>query len=313
MKRFYPYLVVLAVVSGGYFAFDWAMGAIIHSRKVVIVPNVVGKNVAEALAQLSPLGLGLQKDGEQFDKSSPAGTIIRQDPPRDMTVREGRIIRIIVSQGGETLFVPDLLGQPVRNAMTLLQNSGLSVGEVERKPSLRFEKDQVMASDPPPKAVVSKGALVGVTVSDGPPGADVQLAPDFVGRPAAEAKAWAATRHITVTVREENDLTRSPGETIQQSPTADSPIHEGDTLTLVVNVGSMNEVPAGSKRIYYEVPAGANDRDIRILVIDEAGEHEVFRKAQAPGSRIDFTVQPKGRARARIFSNGIMVEEQELQ
>ena len=48
-------------------------------------------------------------------------------------------------------------------------------------------------------------------------------------------------------------------------------------------------------------------------MIDETGEHEVFRKAQAPGTRLNVTVQPQGRARARIFLNGIMTEEQELQ
>jgi beta-lactam-binding protein with PASTA domain len=312
-KKYLIYGVIAVVVIAGYFAFDWAMGAIIHNRKVVIVPDLVGKSVPDALALVSPMGLGLQKDSEQFDKMYPPGTIIRQDPPKDMTVREGRIIRVAVSQGGETLFVPDLLGQPLRNAQTLLQNSGLSIGEIDRKPSIRFEKDQVMNTDPPPKAVVSKGALVGLVVSDGPPGSDIQLMPDFIGRPVAEAKKWASSRNITVTVREESNLTRSPGEVLQQSPTADSPYREGDTLTIVVNSGSTTELPQGARRILYQLPEGTADRDVRVLVIDEAGEHEVYRKAQAPGSSIDLTYTPKGRARARIFMNGIMVEEQDLQ
>src|SRR5205814_10482926 len=126
----------------------------------------------------------------------PAGTILRQTPSAGMMVREGRMIKITLSQGGETLFIPDLAGQPFRNAQTMLQNAGLGVGEVDHRPSLRFEKEQVMATDPPSRAVVSKNALVNIVLSDGPPGSDVLLAPDFVGKTLTELKNWAATRQI---------------------------------------------------------------------------------------------------------------------
>lgn len=313
MKRFRIPLLVLAALAFMWFTFDWAVGAIIHSRKTVIVPNLMGRSVSEAVSLVSPLGLGILKEGEQFDKTSPAGTILRQNPAKDMTVREGRLIRITVSQGGETLYVPDLIGQPMRQAQILLQNSGLTIGEVERKPSLRFEKDAVMATDPPARAVTSKGALIGVTVSEGPPAADTTLMPDFIGRLLPEVRRWAQAHQVSVAVRDETNVSRSAGEILQQVPTADTPVRAGDSLTLVVNSGDISQTPAGSRRIYFEVPPGSSDRDIRVMVIDEAGEKEVYRKAHAPGSRLDLVVQPQGRARARIFVNGIMAEEQELQ
>ncbi len=99
-----------------------------------------------------------------------------------------------------------------------------------------------------------------------------------------------------------------------QSPTGDTPIHPGDTLTLVVNRPGATAADQGKAlRIYYEVPQGSSDRDIRVSVIDETGEREIFRKSQAPGSKVDIRVQPKGHARARIFVNGVMVEEHQLQ
>ena len=48
-------------------------------------------------------------------------------------------------------------------------------------------------------------------------------------------------------------------------------------------------------------------------MLDETGVREVFRRSQPPGSKVDIRVLPKGRARARIFVNGVMVEEQPLQ
>jgi serine/threonine-protein kinase len=314
IRKYGPYVLLVLCVIAGYMAFDWAMGAVIHSRKVVVVPDLSSKAVNDALNMLSPLGLGLEKEGEQFDKRFPAGAIVHQTPSPGMPVREGRIIRVTVSQGGETIFVPNLVGQPMRNTQTTLQNMGLSVGEIERRPSLKFEKDTVMASDPAGGSIIGKNGLVNLVLSDGPPAADVLLIPDFVGETLSKAKDWTASHQMSVSTREEADISKADGEILMQSPTADTPIHPGDTLTLVVNRPGASTTPDGQgARIYYEVPQGANDRDIRVSITDEAGEREVFRKSQAPGSKVDIRVQAKGHARARVFVNGVMVEEQTVQ
>ncbi len=210
--------------------------------------------------------------------------------------------------------MPNLVGQPLRNTQTSLQNLGLSVGEIEHRPSLKFEKDQIVSTDPPSGAITAKNGLVNLIVSDGPPGADVLLIPDFVGESLAKAKEWTGSHQMSISTREEADISKPDGEILVQSPTGDTPIHPGDTLTIVVNHPSASAADqAQGLRIYYEVPQGANDRDIRVSVTDETGEREVFRKSQPPGSKVDIRVQPKGRARYRIFANGVMVEEQSLQ
>jgi len=309
-SRWLPYLSIILAVLVGYVSFRWAVGAVVHSRPVVMVPDLNGKAVTDALTLLSRSHLALIKEGEQFDKRFPAGTIVRQNPAGGMTVREGHVVKITLSQGGETLFVPDLSGQPFRNAQTQLQNVGLGIGEVDRRPSLRFEKDQVMSTDPPGGAVVSKNALVNVVLSAGPPGSDVLLTPDFVGRSLNDVKKWAGDHQIPLSVQEESDISKESGVILMQSPVMDSPLHPGETLTVVANTGATS---TSGPHIHFEVPQGASDRDIRIWVIDESGEREVYRKAGAPGSRIEFPVTVKGRARARIMMNGVLAEEQNLQ
>src|SRR3954467_15051287 len=81
-----PILLVILTVCLVYFSFHWAIGAVIHSRPVVMVPDINGKSVSDALNQLSQMHLGLTKEGEQFDKRFPAGTIIRQSPTAGMVV-----------------------------------------------------------------------------------------------------------------------------------------------------------------------------------------------------------------------------------
>jgi len=311
MKKILPYIFFALLVTAAYLSFDWAVGALIHSRKVVAVPELSSKSVNDALNLLGPLGLGLEKDGEQFDKRFPAGTIVRQTPVAAMQVREGRIIRVTVSQGGETLFVPDMVGQPLRNTQTALQNLGLNVGEVDHRPSLKFEKDVVMATDPPAGASIVKNGLVNLVLSEGLPAADVLLVPDFVGQTLPKAKEWATAHQLSVSIREEANISRPNDEVLMQSPIVDSPIRAGDALTIVVNRPGGAASDQGP-RIYYEVPQGSSDRDVRVTVIDEAGEREVFRRSQAPGSKVELHVQSKGHARARIFVDGVMVEEQPL-
>jgi eukaryotic-like serine/threonine-protein kinase len=312
IKKIMPYVFLGMGVAVAYLSFDWAVGAVIHSRKVVLVPDLSAKAVNDALNLLSPLGLGLEKEGEQFDKRFPAGTIIRQVPAPGMPVRDGRIVRVTVSQGGETLFVPNVVGQPLRQAQTGLQNLTLSIGEIEHRPSLRYEKDIVMLTDPPSGAIIAKNGMLNLVLSDGPPGAETLLVPDFVGENFSKAKDWAAAHQLSVSHREETDIGKADGEVLAQSPVGDTPLRVGESLVFVVNRPGGLSTEQGS-RIYYEIPQGANDRDIRITVIDERGEREVFRRSQAPGSKVDFHVQPKGHARARIYSNGVLVEEQQLQ
>src|ERR1019366_484686 len=216
MKRVIPFLLLGFAAVAVYVSFDWAIGAAVHNRKVVLVPDLSAKAVNDALNILGPLGLGMEKEGEQFDKRFPAGTIVRQTPVAGMPVRVGRIVRVTVSQGGETLFVPILVGQPLRNTQTSLQNLGLSVGEIEHRPSLKFEKDQVMTSDPPAGAIISKNGLVNLILSDGPPAADILLVPDFSGANFSKAKEWTAAHQMLASTREEADISKADGEILMQ-------------------------------------------------------------------------------------------------
>src|SRR5688572_18215018 len=105
---------VLLIVFG--FIFNWALKGAIHYQKDVIVPDLMGKALPEALDILSSHNLGLKKEGAEFNDTVPAGTVLRQQPGSGALVREGRIIRITVSQGGETVFVTELVGMSLRSS-----------------------------------------------------------------------------------------------------------------------------------------------------------------------------------------------------
>jgi hypothetical protein len=64
-----------------------------------------------------------------------------------------------------------------------------------------------------------------------------------------------------------------------------------------------------AKKFRYEVPQGGNNRRIKITIIDNNGETEIFNAEREPGTKLEVPINPRGNAKARIFINGILVEE----
>ena len=110
------FLALIALAAAAYYSFNAVMNSVIHSNKEIVLPDLAGKSLTEAVEEVSSLGLGLRKEGEEFNNNVPPGMVLRQAPPAGMNVREGKIIRVTISQGGEMIYVPDLKGQTVRAA-----------------------------------------------------------------------------------------------------------------------------------------------------------------------------------------------------
>lgn len=224
MKNINVKIIIIGVifVSVVYIIFNWSMAAVIHSKKDVVVPNLQGKSIYEALSVVSSQGLGLRKDAEEFDKTLPAGVVIRQNPLAGMRVKEGKTVRVTISQGGESSFVPDLVGQKVRSAALTIRSYGLVVGEESSRYSLVYDKDTILEQDPPKGTSVSKDTMINIVVSLGPPPANVKLMPNFVGKNINDVNAWAENNGIKVNVAKENVSNAVTGQVIGQSPDADS-------------------------------------------------------------------------------------------
>jgi len=78
IDRIFLGLITLGVLA---FTLDWAVRSTIHFQNSVIVPDLSGKAVLEALDILSKNNLGLRQEGAEFNDSVPLGTVLRQQPP----------------------------------------------------------------------------------------------------------------------------------------------------------------------------------------------------------------------------------------
>lgn len=296
------------------FMLRWAMEGAVHNRKPQTVPDIKGRSLQAALDMLGPLNIGLMKTGTEFDNSVPVSSVLRQEPPAGTVVREGKIVRVVVSQGGETVLAPTIVGLPLRNAEMMLRQAQLLLGEVEEQYSLKLEKGMVLSQDPKAEASVERNALVNVTVSKGAPPAGVTLMPDFARKNITEVQAWAASAGVTVS--ESKDMT-SPfagGTVLSQTPAADTVLSGKEKVSVVVSGKKLKPGEDGpaAKTFHYELPVGGAESLVRIVVADKYGERELFNGLRRAGSKIDLPIQETGGARVKIFLNGILVEERDL-
>jgi len=307
-------LLVVAAVAGMaffYVLFDWTMSVLVHSRKEVMVPDLHGKSLDDAMSLLSLLDLGIKKDGEDFDQALPPGTIVRQNPVAGMMVREGKIIKVVISQGGQTVYVPSVTGQTVRAAEITIRSYGLTLGEESSRYSVMADKDRVISQDPPAGSTVEKDALINLVISAGTPPDNIKLLPNFSGKTIDEARRWSEQNHLNVETVEEKIVGMAPGTVASQDVSPDTDISSVRRIGFVVaSAESTAELPG--KTFYYEIPQGGSDRQVRLMLLDENGERELFSGAKAPGSKLEIPFAPKGRALIRVFVNGILVEEREV-
>lgn len=302
--------VGLALFLLTYVLFSWTMETVIHNRKEVIVPDISGKSSANALQLLSENNLAMSIGGYEFNESVPIGTVLRQIPDAGTSVREGKIVRVVFSQGGESVFTPNLIGLPLRNAELLLRQRQLVLGEVSESYSLKAEKGTILSQDPKPELSVSKNTMVQVVVSAGTPPAGIIMMPDFRQKKTDEAQQWASQSSVSLSLLEDSASLFPAGTIIDQSPAPDAVVTADSKITLTVS--SRKGAAAASEkefRVHYEVPQGGAQRQIRVVALGTNGDREIFNGLRDPGSKIDLSVPYGGTVKIRIFMNGILVEE----
>ena len=308
-------LAIAAVLFGlSLFVVDWAFKALIHNRTEVAVPDLRRKSAMASLELLSQKNLALRKEGEEFDSTVPVGAVIRQVPVPGTVVREGKIVRVWFSQGGESVFAPNLVGLPLRSAELLLRQSQLLLGEVSESYSLTCEKGSVMSQDPLPDESLNKNAMINVAVSAGQPPSGIVLMPDLTQKTVDEAQLWASQAKVDLAVSEDSSSLFPNGTVLSQKPRPDTVVTKDAKAEVTVSrrKESAQSPAAEMRRIHYEVAQGSSQSQIRIMVLDQSGEREVFNGLRSPGSKIDLSVPRGGPAKVRIFVNGMLVEEREL-
>ena len=225
---------------------------VVATKEVVLVPNVVGKDLETAKAELEALGFKIGTVTEETSDDQAAGLVISTDPVANSSKAKGSAINIVVSKGVEMVVVPDVRGKKLESAKAELEAAGFKVGDVSEEYSDSLASGLVISTDPATGVEVAKKSMINLRVSKGA----AILMPDFgyLQVSYAEARRQLQALGISVStiekVEDPSHVSTTGDLVVGQYPAAGSKI-EG-TVTLYVSVAgtsSSSSNPAPSTTV----------------------------------------------------------------
>ena len=107
--------LVFILASAAFLSAITAMRVAIHGREVPM-PNVVGKNVAEASQMLHSRGLFLSVADRVYNEL-PINVVVRQTPTAGLLMKVSQQAHVVLSLGQRQLQIPPLEGGTLRAAL----------------------------------------------------------------------------------------------------------------------------------------------------------------------------------------------------
>ncbi len=119
------------------------------------IPDLVNHAFDEVNTALTAQRLVVQQLPPAFNDTIAAGNVISFNPPPGTAVPRDSVVQVVVSQGPETVPLPDLKGQTVDQAKAAIESLGLTLGGTSGP------ADQpVLATSPPAGTPVKRGTAI---------------------------------------------------------------------------------------------------------------------------------------------------------
>ena len=228
----------------------------------ISMPNLVGMSYDEVrnTEEYSQFNFIIEERAmtDQYE----AGVIYYQNVTAGTQVRANRTIRIKVSDGITTLYVPNLVGQDVSAAEQTLYDMGLDYSiRTQETEDDSIPADQVLSTDPPAGTQIEQNAIITLYISRGSVTAALRV-PDVRGRTQEDATARLEAVGLQVSVTEV-DSDQAPGIVVEQSIAPNEFVPEDGTITISVSNGSdyQKTVP-----LQISFPSDANDAEYTMVL-----------------------------------------------
>lgn len=285
----------------------------------VTVPSFVGQTSADAKAAAERMNLSATIIDHGMSDRYPKGVVMNQRPEAGSSVRAGRLVSFVVSDGMLAHLMPDLRYQSMREVNLDLERAHLALGKVTYEKSDVVPANHVIEQDPQPLANVGEGDPVNIVVSKG--GAAILHAPDVVGMSVDDARAALAKAGVTI-----GQIVWTPlgpygpahGIVARQSIPPGTKIAPYDPLSIQVSAGP-NESGYILRQVRVlasvPVPQGVKPGDsvkVVLRVRDATGSYDAYRAYAQPGQKIDFTVTALGTSVVDFFADDVLVGETRL-
>ena len=310
---FCTFLIALALFSG------IATVRYIFAVSEVEVPDLVGKDLEYATNLLTERHLRLKTVERQIDTKIPRDHILAQDPEPGTKRAKNAVVRISVSNGIETVTLPDVTGKSWDQARRLIRQNQFRIGDVSYAHSSETPVDTIITQSPRSGSDVSLGTRVDLLVSRGAH-KKVMVMPDLVEERLEYALQIIDRLGLVLNRVAREDYPFVPPDTVlSQSPKAGALIEEQNMVSFVVsrNGSQRGRMSAGTQPIQYysleyTVPPGTFERDVAVVVKNVEGISEMYRDFVAPGRRVTVRVPIVGPTVIEIWLDGTLESVQRV-
>jgi beta-lactam-binding protein with PASTA domain len=125
-------------------------------------------------------GVDLNIENRFYSTTVPAGRILSQAPAAGSSVRHGWQVRVTESLGPQQVTIPDVVGEPMREASINLRRMSLDLGTLAHIDA-PGDPDMALAQTPPPNAGVDQPRVNLLLSSTSGSASSAFVLPSFVG------------------------------------------------------------------------------------------------------------------------------------
>jgi len=167
-----------------------SLGLLTRHNKIMKIPSVTGKSMADATKILKAQNFDVQIQDSVYIDTIPVLTVTRQVPEADASVKINRTVYLTVNRSVPPLIVmPRLIGS-FRNAVMILKQFGLKLGDTSYRPD--FAKNAILSQlydgkEIKPGTKIPMGSLISLVLGSGLSNTNISV-PDLFGMSYAEAK-----------------------------------------------------------------------------------------------------------------------------
>lgn len=297
--------IILGAAAYGYYRFV--------NVPEVVVPNVVGKQLADAERILAENSLKT-KVKEQYDNTFPEGQVTAQDyGPNDPPVKINRVVTLTVSKGADLKTVPNVVRRSVIDARIKLAEAGFEMEEPPREEySGDVEKGLVIDQQPAANSRAPKGAKVVVRVSKGAEPA-LRKIPDLRGLTVDQAGSKLA--EVKLELDKDRIYQYSAkylrGQIVSHTPGPGESAAEGTAVKVDVSNGPGPTARDATVTVR-EIPNDGRPHVVKITVTDVRGTENAYVNTHNPGEQVVKTVRYWGKAVIRVYIDDKLIKEQEM-
>jgi len=271
----------------------------VRGEEQTMVPDIVGKELTEALLELQVKELYPRLQLRYSQTSTDKGYILEQEPRPGTIVKAGRRIRIVVSQGAVLNKIENYISRRVDDVRMELQailatSGGLPLITIKEPMMYEFSSENpgtILAQKPEPGTDISGPTTLEFVVSRGRENLNVAV-PQLTGLQLSRALELISSSGINFrfTTRDRND--DEVGDTIVfQNPPPNSSVPQNTVVQITV---TPPERIADDERFgifRYTIPANPYPLAVRLDAILPSGERTRLFTTNYTGG--DFTVPYK--------------------